>query len=159
MAFHLSEGRLFRDYYGFDIVLPAVSSMLISLQRECCARSLRQSFSARPELSTGHGELCRVVQDRLHTAFPRTFKSMSFEDTLRMVNGKADDRTLPEPYLELDTHENQAILVTESLLKARAATWPRQLVTSALRLHLVLGMRTRVLHRAGKAVRLPSAAA
>ena len=84
---------------------------------------------------------------------------MSFEDTLRMVNGKADDRTLPEPYLELDTHENQAILVTESLLKARAATWLRQLVTSALQLHLVLGiMRTRVLHKAGKAVRLPNAA-
>ncbi|CAE7471574.1 Bifunctional arginine demethylase and lysyl-hydroxylase JMJD6-A [Symbiodinium microadriaticum] len=51
-------GRLFRDYYGFDI--ESETKLLSS-----------------------------------------TFKSMSFEDTLRMVNGKA-------------------ILVTESLLKARA---------------------------------------
>ena len=110
-AFRLSEGRLFRDYYGFDIVIPAVSSMLSSLQHEFCARNLRQSFSARAEPSTGGGEWCRVM--RLHPAVPRTFQSMSFEDTLRMVNGKAGNGKLAELNLNL------------IFMRTRLFLWPR----------------------------------
>ena len=109
-------GRLFRDYYGFDIVMPAnfraVEIILksyfdpwrmsgvrgkafrpaknsVQTPQKCQCLSLAMSW-AKCHYSTRIWKIATSL--RKTAAFLRNFQSLSFEDTVRMVMGKAMQR-------------------------------------------------------------------
>ena len=111
-------GRLFRDYYGFDIVMPAnfraVEIVLkscfdpwrmsgvrgkafrpaknsVQTPKKCQCLSLAMSW-AKCHYSTSIWKIATTSLRKKTAAFLRNFQSLSFEDTVRMVMGKAMQR-------------------------------------------------------------------
>lgn len=110
-------GRLFRDYYGFDIVMPAnfraveivlksyfdpwrmsgvrgkafrpaKNSVQTPKKSQCLSLAWAgQNATTTQEFGKSQQLLCEKT-----AAFLRNFQSLSFEDTVRMVMGKAMQR-------------------------------------------------------------------
>lgn len=112
-------GRLFRDYYGFDIVMPANFRAVEIVLKSCfdpwymsgvrgkAFRPAKNSVYTNPakvSMLVPCHELGKMplqhknLENRNNffatkkAAFLRNFQSLSFEDTVRMVMGKAMQR-------------------------------------------------------------------